>query len=758
MNEVEVIVVANGCTDNTREYVEYLGDLCTLVWSDEPLGFAKATNLGLKASKGEYLLLLNNDTVVQHKRWLDLLLVPFSDPKMGVVGPIMHTEVGIDFIIGFCLMTTRQMIETEVGYLDESFEIGGMEDVDFCHRVKLSGYKIATTDGQRRSNFPIIHYGERTVWNLDIGREAWEVNFKKNQEKLAKKWGLLTDQEKMKLGNNYERAVFGKNDPILHREHARYSWVKDNVVGNKILEIGCSSGYGTRYLNHIKDLNYLGIDKDEAIIKLATEQFGTDSIKFQVEDVVKKFLFGIVEEKWDTIIILECVEHIEYGKELVQKLKEHCTCLLASVPYDEPKGYWGGHHVMHNLKEFDFLGFNYKYINYAGVLLNEPDLNFSHFVDGVNKNENLMLLKWEKDKLNTAPQDYKQKLEEGVTVTVSTKGRYLTTLPLTLLSIAQQTSSPKKLMIFDDNEKPEDLREIETYRNIFSMLIDKGIQWEVIYGEKKGQVANHQKALELVTTEFIYRIDDDCVLEANVLEELLKFMKDEKVGAVGGLVLDPKFGLKESVSASNKIEDIYLGMNQQWFKQKYPEAINVGHLYSTFLFRKEAATHGYNLELSPKGHREETLLTYEMKRNGWLLYIDPTVKIWHFQNSQGGIRSDRSNERFLFEHDEKIFQKKLQKWGVKLNKHKFFVLDCGLGDSLVFSKLIPEIKEKYKEYQLIFAVCYPEAFEEHNVKQISIGEAQFMLGEGVNNFNIYRWMVDNKWTKSLEEAFRTMYL
>jgi len=198
MDEVEVIVVANGCTDNTKEYVEYLGDLCTFVWSDKALGYAKATNLGLRASKGEYLLLLNNDTVVQDKSWLDLLLAPFSDPKVGVVGPIMHTEVGIDFIIGFCLMTTRQMVETEVGYLDEDFEIGGMEDVDFCYRVKLAGYEIRTTDGQRRSNFPLIHYGERTVWHLDIGREAWDHNFYKNQKKLAKKWGLKFE-EKIKL-------------------------------------------------------------------------------------------------------------------------------------------------------------------------------------------------------------------------------------------------------------------------------------------------------------------------------------------------------------------------------------------------------------------------------------------------------------------------------------------------------------------------------------------------------------------------------
>ena len=53
----------------------------------------------------------------------------------------------------------------------------------------------------------------------------------------------------------------------------------------------------------------------------------------------------------------------------------------------------------------------------------------------------------------------------NVTATVSTKGRYHTTFPLVLTSLVNQTLKPSKLIIYDDNDVLEDLRENEIYRN-----------------------------------------------------------------------------------------------------------------------------------------------------------------------------------------------------------------------------------------------------------------------------------------------------
>jgi GT2 family glycosyltransferase len=90
MRHIELIISANGCTDNTREYLNDLSsqfkslgfeENLKIVWHDQPLGYSKATNVGIQAATTEYLLLLNNDTILlaQSKDlWLDMLVNPFT--------------------------------------------------------------------------------------------------------------------------------------------------------------------------------------------------------------------------------------------------------------------------------------------------------------------------------------------------------------------------------------------------------------------------------------------------------------------------------------------------------------------------------------------------------------------------------------------------------------------------------------------------------------------------------------------------------
>jgi len=90
LNDVEIIVSANGCTDNTKVYLDELKTIIPnlkTVWSDAPLGYPKATNLGIQASSGEKIVLLNNDTkfLNQEKNtWLNLLAAGFENPKCGI--------------------------------------------------------------------------------------------------------------------------------------------------------------------------------------------------------------------------------------------------------------------------------------------------------------------------------------------------------------------------------------------------------------------------------------------------------------------------------------------------------------------------------------------------------------------------------------------------------------------------------------------------------------------------------------------------
>jgi len=182
MENVEIITVANGCTDGTRQYLEEMSskfDWFKYIFIDDPIGYTKATNLGIKKSTGEYVLLLNNDTefLAQDKDYLlNTLIEPFEkNSKMAVVGPLklFDNYSGMDVIIFFCAMVKRSVFDV-LGLLDEEFSPGGGEDVDFCAKAVIAGYEIYLVgsfwyDPQNSTNtgaFPIWHKDNRTFKDI----------------------------------------------------------------------------------------------------------------------------------------------------------------------------------------------------------------------------------------------------------------------------------------------------------------------------------------------------------------------------------------------------------------------------------------------------------------------------------------------------------------------------------------------------------------------------------------------------------------
>lgn len=317
-----------------------------------------------------------------------------------------------------------------------------------------------------------------------------------------------------------------------------------------------------------------------------------------------------------------------------------------------------------------------------------------------------------------------------VLCSISTRGRYETTLPLAIQSVLFQTRPVDKLVIFDDNDPPRDVREIQIYQYLFQMLQLKGIDWEWVFAEKKGQHYNHDKANKM-GYEWVWRMDDDTVAEPDVLEKLYAYAAPD-VGAIGGSILTPPF--QRGLKATGKIEDISIEPNLQW--DYIQEVKEVDHLHCSFLYR--AGVHDYDLSLSRIAHREETLFTYGLKKRGYKILIVPTVT-WHLKNNSGGIR-DGALE--MFQHDEAIFQAELTP-----SDHTIVVLDCGLGDHIVFKHVLPEIKNP-----VVFS-CYPEV-----IPGKSIAEAKALLGDRFDNYNIYRKMDSWDWKGSLEDAFRKLYL
>ncbi len=102
----ELIVVDNGSTDGTAEYLKSVGSRqwavgernrpvrMTVIANAENRGFPAAANQGIRAATGQQILLLNNDTLVT-AGWLGRMLKGLeSDPTLGMVGPVSNFVSG----------------------------------------------------------------------------------------------------------------------------------------------------------------------------------------------------------------------------------------------------------------------------------------------------------------------------------------------------------------------------------------------------------------------------------------------------------------------------------------------------------------------------------------------------------------------------------------------------------------------------------------------------------------------------------------
>jgi hypothetical protein len=343
----------------------------------------------------------------------------------------------------------------------------------------------------------------------------------------------------------------------------------------------------------------------------------------------------------------------------------------------------------------------------------------------------------------------------NVTATVSTKNRHGSTLPLTIQAILSQTVPPKQLVVFDDNDQFTDPNGNAALRHLLQLSMAKGVMWYWLPGQRKGQVANHETALRTTETDYVWRSDDDNIPEPDCLEKLLEAMGGNNVGAVGGLVLDPNHVGPKPSFVSGKIEDIYCPMNLQWFDWS-GAAMEVDHLYSTFLYRVEAGKKagGYSKELSVIGHREETMFTHSIKRAGYRLLVTPKAVTWHLREETGGIRSYKDPS--FWERDEVVFLKKLAEWGVKPRTFKIIVLDCGIGDHIVARSVMPQIIAKHAGARIVLAVCYPEFFSDlEGVTLATIADAKAAFGN-LDNFSVYAWCEAHGWKRPLAEAFLEM--
>jgi GT2 family glycosyltransferase len=203
LSGVEVIIVANGCPCSKTSILQTLPHPFLYMWYGEALGFAKAVNVGIRASQGEYIVILNDDCKFlpqERNTWLKRLKDPLqNDSRVGVTSPnaLKDPITEYSFLPYYCVMLRRGVLE-KVGLLDENFGFGGCEDIDHCIRLVQAGYLLHhltpyICEGEKKKyvigDFPLYHEGEHTVIPYFADKQNnWDSIFSNNQELLKQKW------------------------------------------------------------------------------------------------------------------------------------------------------------------------------------------------------------------------------------------------------------------------------------------------------------------------------------------------------------------------------------------------------------------------------------------------------------------------------------------------------------------------------------------------------------------------------------------
>ncbi len=340
-----------------------------------------------------------------------------------------------------------------------------------------------------------------------------------------------------------------------------------------------------------------------------------------------------------------------------------------------------------------------------------------------------------------------------LTVELSTKDRY-ESLAHTLQSILTQTYLPKFLIIFDDSVKKCDLRQSSIFLNIFKALERKGIKWRIEFTPSHGQVKNHIKAVEICETEFIYRCDDDHVLENNVLHSLVNLINQNKnIGAVSNTILHPDLAFPEEVTSPN-IEDVLFKYAINF--SSYEGIKECQHLYSSFISRAELIKGCYATNLSNVGHREESICTYNLYKKGFKLLNIGNIYTWHMKENKGGIRSYINPQPWI--EDDQKFALKIKEWDIKLSNYYLMVNNGGIGDNYSFRHVLPLIKEKYKDKKLILGTVYPNIyFDESNVEIISIHSAAILARGSLERFDPYKIGFEERHAGSVIDLYKKIY-
>jgi GT2 family glycosyltransferase/glycosyltransferase involved in cell wall biosynthesis len=271
LRDTEIIIVNNGSTDATSQVLAHFGNLIRVIDNVENQGFVNASNRGATVASGEYLLFLNNQTIVK-TGWLESLLDTVkNDPSVGAAGSMLLDSNGriqeaggiiwktgeayhygwgelpadrkynftreVDYCSAASLLVRKSLFD-QLGGFDRRYAPAYYEDVDLCFGIRSLGHRVIFQPLSRVINYEGVTAGRDTAANTKILQVI-------NRKKFAEKWSDTLDQQ-------YE------NDPALTSEAADRKRGPQFLVFDDLVPTPDRDAGSARIVNILKSLARIG--------------------------------------------------------------------------------------------------------------------------------------------------------------------------------------------------------------------------------------------------------------------------------------------------------------------------------------------------------------------------------------------------------------------------------------------------------------------------------------------------------------------
>jgi GT2 family glycosyltransferase len=345
--DYEIVLLDNASSDNTQKKASRIKNI-NYIRKEDNLGFVRGCNYAAGEAKGEYLVFLNNDTIVR-KNWLEALLNTFNkhedvglvgskliypDGKLQEAGGIIWKDYSAwnygrgdnpdsykynylreaDYCSGASIMIKKEIF-SKLGGFDEVYSPGYYEDTDLAFKVRKFGLKVYYQPAS-----VVVHFeGITSGTDLTQGMKRYQIT---NQKTFYKKWDKVLQSENFDSseGPFLAKDRLKNKKVILYIDHQVPKWDQD-----------AGSFITFEYLKILLELNY-------KIIFWPQDQYGGGEYTKKLQQMGVEVVY---DESFSTFII-EAGRYIDttilsrphVAQEFIDRVKEFTNSKIHFIAHD----------------------------------------------------------------------------------------------------------------------------------------------------------------------------------------------------------------------------------------------------------------------------------------------------------------------------------------------------------------------------------------------------------------------------------------